>query len=124
MVSPTPRTLDVTGGGGGTVNVDLASIVVIRPVTQSWIGNLTGSIDAGFDYTRGSDVAQSSVNAEVISRSPAYRGTLAFNAVLTVVEAQPDSSQDFLGHKDVRFFTQARLRRESCRYSGQSGPWH
>jgi hypothetical protein len=70
VVSPTPRTLDVTGGGG-TVNVDLASIVVIRAVARSWIGNLTGRIDAGFDYTRGSDVAQSSVNAEVTSRRPA-----------------------------------------------------
>jgi len=74
VVSPTPRTLDViTGGPGGTVNVGLASIVVMRPVARSWIGNLTGSIDGGFNYTRGSDVAQSSVNAEVISRSPASK---------------------------------------------------
>jgi Protein of unknown function, DUF481 len=105
VVSPTLRTLDVTGGGG-TVTVDLASIVVIRPVARSWIGNLTGRIDAGFDYTRGSDVTQSSVNAEVISRSPAYEGTLTFNAVLTVVEGQPESSQYFLGYRDIRFFTE------------------
>jgi len=105
VVSPTPRTLDVTGGGG-TVNVDLASIVAIRPVARSWIGDLTGQFDAGFDYTRGSDVADASVNAEVISRSPAYEGTLTFNAVLTVVEGQPDSSQYFLGYRDVRFFTE------------------
>jgi hypothetical protein len=83
-VSPAARTLEViTGGPGGTVNVGLASIVVIRPVARSWIGKLTGSIDGGFNYTRGSDVAQSSVNAEVISRSPAYEGTLTLNAVLT-----------------------------------------
>ena len=88
------------------MNVDLASIVVIRPVARSWIGNLTGSIDAGFNYTRASDVTQASVNAEVISRSPAYEGTLTFNAVLTVVEEQPDSSQYFLGYRDVRFFTE------------------
>jgi hypothetical protein len=107
VVSPTPRTLDVIiGGPGGTVNVGFASIVVIRPVARSWIGNLTGSIDGGFNYTRGSDVAQSSVNAEVISRSPAYEGTLTFNAVLTVVEEEPDSSQYFLGYRDIRFFTE------------------
>jgi hypothetical protein len=69
VVSPTPRTVDVTGGGGGPVNVDLASMVVIRPVARGRIGDLTGQIDAGFDYTRGSDVADASVNAEAISRS-------------------------------------------------------
>ena len=68
--------------------------------------DLTGRIDDGFDYTRGSDVAQSSVSAEVISRSPAYEGTLTFNAVLTVVEEQPDSSQYFLGYRDIRFLTE------------------
>ena len=39
---------------GGTVPVHLASIVVIRPVARSWIGDLTGRTDAGFSYTRGS----------------------------------------------------------------------
>ena len=53
LVSPTPGTLDVSGSAG-TVHVDLASIVVIRPVARSWIGDLTGRIDAGFSYTRGS----------------------------------------------------------------------
>jgi hypothetical protein len=105
LVSPTPRTVDITGSGG-TVNVDLASIVVIRPVARSWIGNLTGRIGAGFDYTRGGDVTQASVDTEVISRSPAYEGTLTLNAMLTVVGEQPDSSQYFLGYRDVRFFTQ------------------
>jgi small nuclear ribonucleoprotein (snRNP)-like protein len=76
VVSPTPRILEVTGGSGGPVNVDLASIVVIRPVARSWVGNLTGRIDAGFDYTRGSDVADASVNAEVTSRRPAYDADL------------------------------------------------
>ena len=51
VVSPAPRTLDVTGGGR-TVNIDLASIVAMRPVARSWIGDLTGQIGAGFDYTR------------------------------------------------------------------------
>src|SRR6476620_9401468 len=96
VVSPTPRTLDVTDSGG-TVNVDLASIVVIRPVAQSAIGDLTGRIDGGFTYSRGSQVAQSSVNAEVASRRPAFGSTLTFNAVLTTVEGQPESSRYLLG---------------------------
>jgi hypothetical protein len=77
-----------------------------EPQRKSPSLDLTGRIDAGFDYTRGSDVAQSSVSAEVISRSPAYEGTLTFNAVLTVVEEQPDSSQYFLGYRDIRFLTE------------------
>ena len=88
------------------MNVDLSSIVAIRPVARSWIGDLTGQVGAGFDYTRGSAVTQSSVNAEVVSRSPAYEGTLTLNAALTVVEGQPDSSQYFLGYRDIRFWTE------------------
>ena len=72
--------------------MDLASIVVIRPVEGSWIGDLTGRIDAGLSYTRGSQVAQSSANAVLTSRRPAFESTLAFDAVLTTVEGQPDSS--------------------------------
>jgi small nuclear ribonucleoprotein (snRNP)-like protein len=104
LVSPTPQTLDVTGSGG-TVNVDLASILVIRPVARSWIGDLTGRIDAGFSYTRGSGVAQSSANAEVTTRRPAFESTLTFNAVLTRVQGQPESSRYLLNYNYNRFRT-------------------
>jgi hypothetical protein len=55
------------------VNVDLASIVVIRPVSRNWIGDLTGRIDVGFSYTRGSGVVQTSANAEVTDPSSRLR---------------------------------------------------
>ena len=64
LVSSTPGTLDVSGSAA-TVRVDLASVVVIRPVAGSWIGDLTGRIDLGFSYTRGGQVAQTSAYAEV-----------------------------------------------------------
>lgn len=104
IVSPTPNTLEVSGSAG-TATVDLASIVVIRPVARSWIGDLTGRIDAGFSYTRGSQVAQSSANALITSRRPAFESTVIFNAVLTNVEGQPDSSRYVVGYNYYRFWT-------------------
>ena len=104
IMSPLPSTLEVTGSTG-TATVDLASIVVIRPVARSWIGDLTGRIDAGFSYTRGSQVAQSSANAVITNRRPAFESTFAFNAVLTNVEGQPDSSRYLLGYNYYRFWT-------------------
>ena len=93
--SPVPGALEIRGGAG-TATVDLASIVVIRPVAQSLIGDLTGRIDAGFSYTRSSQVAQSSINTEITKRRPAFESTVAFNAVLTMVEGQRDSSRYLL----------------------------
>ena len=104
LVSPTPGTLDVSGSAG-TVRVDIASIVVIRPVSRSWIGDLTGRFDAGFSYTRGSRVAQTSASAEITTRRPAFESTFTFNAVLTTVEGQSDSSRYLLGYSYYRFWT-------------------
>jgi small nuclear ribonucleoprotein (snRNP)-like protein len=104
LVSPTPGTLDVSGSAG-TVNVNFASIVVIRPVARSWIGDLTGRIDAGFSYTRGSRVAQTSASAEIVTRRPAFESTVTLNAVLTMVEDRSDSSRYLLGYKYYRFRT-------------------
>jgi hypothetical protein len=103
-VSLAPGTVDVTGSAG-TETIDLASIVVMRPVQRSWIGDLTGRLDAGFSYTRGSGVAQSSVSAEITTRRPAFESTVSFNAVLTQVEGQPESSRYFLGYNYYRFRT-------------------
>jgi len=103
-ITPKPRALEVTGSAG-TEMVDLASIVVIRPVARSWIGDLTGRIDAGFSYTRGSQVAQSSANAVITSRRPAFESTVLFNAVLTNVEGQPDSSRYLVRYNYYRFWT-------------------
>ena len=72
ILSPVPGTLEIRGSAG-TDTLALASIVVIRPVARSWIGDLTGRIDAGFSYTRSSHVAQSSVNAEITEPAPRLR---------------------------------------------------
>ena len=78
---------------------------MIRPVQQSWIGDLTGRIDAGFSYTRSSQVTQSSINTEITKRRPAFESTATFSAVLTTVERQPDSSRYLLRYNYYRFWT-------------------
>ena len=92
-------------GSAGTETLALASIVVIRPVARSWIGDLTGRIDAGFSYTRSSRVGRSSINAEITERRPAFESTVAFSAVLTTVEGQPDSSRYLPRYSSYRFWT-------------------
>ena len=122
LVSPMPGTLDVSGSAG-TVRVDIASIVVIRPVSRSWIGDLTGRFDAGFSYTRGSRVAQTSASAEITTRRPAFESTVTFNAVLTKVDGQADSSRYLLGYS-ISLLDRTRVRRGPWRCPAQPGPWH
>src|SRR5262245_16865471 len=74
--------------GAETLTVDLPSIVGMRPVAPSGIGDLSGRVDGGFGYTRGSGVVQTSANAEVTTRRPAFESTIALNAVVTVVDDQ------------------------------------
>ena len=104
LASPAPGMAAITGAAA-TVTADLAAIVRIRPIADNWFGDLTGRLDMGFSYTRGSGVAQTSANAEVTARRPAFESTVAFNAVLTKVEDQPESSRYRLGYNYYRFRT-------------------
>src|SRR5262245_53696898 len=97
IVSPAAGMAAITDRAG-TLTVDLPSIVRVRPVARSWLGDLTGRLDFGFSYTRGSTVAQTSANAEVTNRRPAFESTIALNAVFTTVEDQPESSRYRLGY--------------------------
>src|SRR5262245_47926974 len=104
ILSPTPGMATITDSTG-TLTVDLPSIVGMRPVEQRRLGDLTGRIDFGFSYTRGSGVAQTAANSEITTRRPAFESTVAFSAVLTKVEDQPESSRYFLGYNYYRFWT-------------------
>jgi hypothetical protein len=104
IVSPAPGMAAITGSAG-TLTVDLPSIVRMRPVERGWVGDLTGRVDFGFSYTRGSGVAQTAANSEITTRRPAFESTIAFSAVLTKVEDQTESSRYFLGYNYYRFRT-------------------
>jgi hypothetical protein len=45
-------------GPGGTATLPMIEVTIIRPIGGSFWGKLDGSVDAGFNYTRSSGVAQ------------------------------------------------------------------
>ena len=64
----------------------MAQVTVVRPIGSSFWSQLDGSIDAGFNYTRSSGVAQLNLNAETVYEKPAFRG----RAALSLTQTQTD----------------------------------
>ena len=60
---------------GGTVTLPMADVTIIRPIGGSFWGKLDGAIDAGFDYTRSSGVAQLNFNSDTVLPDASVQGT-------------------------------------------------
>jgi len=89
-LGPGPQaTLGVTLDGR-TVNVDLLSIVRIRPIKQSFWSRFDGAISLGASYTESSGIGQGSLSASVGARRPQYEWSTKFDTTVTV---QPDEPQ-------------------------------
>jgi hypothetical protein len=68
---------------GGSVTVDMSEVTLITPIGRSFWRKLDGSIDAGFNYTRSSGVAQLNLNSATVYRKPAFSGRLTASFTLT-----------------------------------------
>jgi hypothetical protein len=94
------RTISVAGPDA-TVRLSMADVTLITPIGQSFWKQLDGSIDAGFNYTRSSGVAQLNVNSDTIYRKRAFQGRLTMS--LTQTAKDDDSGRDDRGYVELSY---------------------
>jgi len=67
----------------GSVSLPVAEVTNLTPIGASFWAKLDGSVDAGFNYTRSSGIAQTTFNSDTIFRRPAFMMRLSSSATLT-----------------------------------------
>jgi Protein of unknown function, DUF481 len=77
---------------GGEISLQMSVVTLITPIGASFWRQLDGSIDAGFNYTRSSGVAQLNVNSDTVYRTFASRARLT--ASLTLTKKDDESGRD------------------------------
>ena len=70
-------------GGGVVVSVAIPEVTRIAAIGESFWRKLDGSVDAGFNYTRSSGVAQTTLHSDTMFRRPAFSIQLTGSATLT-----------------------------------------
>ena len=95
-----PRMIAVTSPAGSE-SLQMAQVTVVRPIGASFWSQLDGSIDAGFNYTRSSGVAQLNLNSETVYEKPAFRGRVALS--LTQTQTDDGAGRDDRGSLEVSY---------------------
>lgn len=80
---------------GGPVSLSMSDVTLITPIGGSFWSKLDGSIDAGYNYTRSSGVAQFNLNSETVYRKPA--SSIRLTASGTITQKGDDSGRDDRG---------------------------
>lgn len=94
----------------GVVSLQMAEVTVIAQIGRSFWTKLDGSIDAGFSYTRSSDIAQLNLNSSTVYRRPSFEGRLTASA--TATQTTDDEERDdrgtvqlsYLRYRGARWF--------------------
>jgi hypothetical protein len=74
-------------------SIDLADIVRLVPIGQSFWQRIDGSLDLGFSYTQSSGVVQLNTAFETTLRRPSRESTASFNSFFTRQPEVPDSDR-------------------------------
>ena len=85
----------------GAVPLQMTEVTIVTPVGQGFWKQLDGSIDAGFNYTRSSEVAQLNLNSDTVYRRPASRARLT--ASLTLTRKDDDEGRDDRGSIEASY---------------------
>jgi hypothetical protein len=88
-------------GPGGTATLPMIEVTIIRPIGGSFWGKLDGSVDAGFNYTRSSGVAQLNFNSDTVHQQRASRARLT--ASLTITQTSDDPGRDDRGSVEASY---------------------
>ena len=86
---------------GETVSLQMSEVALIRQIGRNFWSRIDGSIDAGYNYTRSSGVAQLNLNSDTIYRRPASQGRLT--ASLTLTKKEDDSGRDDRGSVETSY---------------------
>jgi hypothetical protein len=99
-----PGKLLVTRGSDSTP-LDLATVVRIVPIGESFFRRIDGSLDTGFAYTKSSGVAQLNLGADATFRRPAYELSASFAENYTRRPNDPDTSRNLFKFGHTRFLS-------------------
>jgi len=80
--SPVERTILLVFAGG-EMSLPVAEVTELFPIGGSFWAKLDGSIDFGFNYTRSSGIAQTTLNSTTAYRRPAFLFQITSSATLT-----------------------------------------
>ena len=93
------RSIAVTGPENTILT--MLEVTIIRPIGTSFWSKLDGAVDAGFNYTRSSGVAQLNFNADTVYRT--FASQMRFTASLTVTEKDEDEGRDDRGTAEMSY---------------------
>jgi len=94
------RTLAVAGPGDPVV-LALEEVTQIAPIGRSFWRRLDGSIDAGFNYTQSSGIAQLNINSSTLYRRPRFEGRLDIS--LSATRQDNDEGRDDRGSLELSY---------------------
>ncbi len=86
---------------GGPVSLSMSDVTLITPIGRSFWSKLDGTIDAGYNYTRSSGVAQFNLNSETVYRKPA--SSMRLTASGTITHKNDDSGRDDRGTVEASY---------------------
>ena len=85
----------------GRTSLVMAEVALIRAIGRGFWNKLDGSIDAGYNYTKSSGVAQFSLNWDSVYQKPASRFRLT--ASTTITQKDDDSGRDDRGTIEMSY---------------------
>ncbi|HEX7019760.1 MAG TPA: DUF481 domain-containing protein [Gemmatimonadaceae bacterium] len=95
-----PRLITIVGADGA-VALGMPDVTIIRPIGTSFWRKLDGSLDAGFNYTRSSGVAQLNVNSDTVY--PMFASQVRLAASMTVTAKDDDEGSDDRGTVEMSY---------------------
>ncbi len=87
----------------GVVSLQMPDVTIIRTIGGSFWDQLDGSIDAGYNYTQSSGVAQLNVNSDTIFRGPASQARLTASLTMTRNDEDEDDGRDDRGSIEASY---------------------
>ena len=85
----------------GDMSLPIPEVTQIVPIGKSFWAKLDGSVDAGFNYTRSSGIAQTTLNTTTAYRRPAFLFQVTSSATLT--QSGDDDEKDDRADLDVSY---------------------
>ena len=100
-LGPTDRRFISVLSAAGVSALAMADVTIIRQIGRNFWQNLDGSVDAGFNYTRSSGVAQLNFNSDTVYQQRASRARLA--ASVTITQNNDDPGRDDRGSVEASY---------------------
>ncbi len=94
------RSISVVGPEGAET-LSMSEVTEITPIGRNFWKKLDGSIDAGYNYTHSSGIAQFNLNSDTVFRKPASQ--IRLTASTTVTQQEGDSGRDDRGTLEASY---------------------